>query len=820
MLESFIISIVANLATAAGTKVVSLLIDNSTYRKIENAYSVALKSWSKNNDIAEREGVWTKKRLGELVLLMANPSNETEVSKGTLELLVLFKTELQKDTATWHYLQGEFYNNLMKSLLSIEKLVTILHQEIEQNKINPIELKNRLIDQTSFQVKKNINSGKYIPDVFMEVNELKDHVRFFSDPYLFYERTYNKIKRFNFDYLIKKQIEGKQNVFHFDVSNYKVETTADFHSFYETNINLLSYVNDKYEELYHGGNRSYIFSGKIRDKKDDLNFIDKRICILTADAGQGKTNFICDLSSNVLIKRGIPCIYLNGYEIDASTIEDTFAHAIYPAHRYSFIDILNGIEGYCDNFKKPFIIIIDGLNENNNSKLFCHNLNMLVNELLKYKFVKIILTCRTEYYKEQFFTLGQLHKNDTKIIKHIHSDLNDSQKERLVDNYLRFFKINVSISDDIRDELTENILLLRIFSEAYKGKTLPYVSDLRKDDLFQMYYKKMCDNISDKLSTNGYMSLTALTLNKFILQIVSSMIERHSFSNVPIQDILSNVDQAQVDLYSRFLDENILLRKDLVVSTGIFGSEEVINFTYDEFRDFLIASYLINKTYPSSEEHFMSFVTTYTKKGQQLAEGLRSFLFLMSKKNSDKTICQNLKTFDWYEIVFLKHIWEIDDAYIDDTDIALLAKLLPIHNRQIIPRLIFKNRWNTKHYRKINVNILFEFLESLSDPNLRDKLYLIFIPDSNNYYSREANDFDHLLNIHEELLSTPNFFKNDEAHNVFKFFLYLTPFSNRAINIYMSYLKKYGTKKQALEVVVKCTSNILKRTINYILKEQ
>lgn len=819
MFEAFLISIAANLATAAGAKALSLVIDDSICRKIETAFSKAVKKWCVNSHIADKESIWTRKRLEELADLMANPAKENEIDKRTIELLRLFKIELQKDDTTWHYLEGEFYKNLMSSILDVQKSIEIIQEEINSKKINPISLKEKLIDQTNYQISKNIISGKYIPDTFLEVSELKEHIRCFTGPFLFYKRVYEKICLFNFDFLNRRLQKEKKETFAFNVEHYKVESTDNFESLYNLSNTLLSYLNSKHDELYNGGNHKWAFSSKLRRRKDDVEFINKRLCILTANAGQGKTNFICDFAANVLVKRNIPSLYVNGYEVDASNIENSISHAVYPTNAYTFGEILEAIKEYCTYTKKPFVIIIDGLNENSTPQLLCSNLCRLIKELSNHKFVKIILTCRTEYYKEQFSSIGQTYVGETIIVDHIHAHLNESQKDRLIDNYLNYFKISVSLSDDIRDELTENLLLLRIFAESYQNQTLSYISDLHKDELFNVYYRTMCDNISKKISTDGYPSLNTHVIHNFIGRIIEYMVDQQCFTNIPICNILNTSESSQIALYNKFLDENIILRRDLITSSGIFGTTEVINFTYDEFRDYLVSCYLVDGIYPKSEAEFKTFVIANTQNNQRLAEGIRSFLFLIAKKHTDKRIIEFLKTLDWYKNVFLNHIWEIDDKFIDDTDIKLIEELLPKHNKQIIPRLMFRGRWDTRRFTKININILLKFLSSLDDNHLRKMLYLVWVPEYD-YYNRDSKQFDRLLDIHEELLSDHELFKNIEAHNIFEFFLYLTPFSYRAEDIYASYLDKFGHKDLLLRVKKECNSKHLKNTIDNILGQQ
>ena len=158
----------------------------------------------------------------------------------------------------------------MFSILDVQKSIEIIQEEINSKKINPISLKEKLIDQTNYQISKNIISGKYIPDTFLEVSELKEHIRCFTEPFLFYKRVYEKICLFNFDFLNRRLQKEKKETFAFNVEHYKVESTDNFESLYSLSNTLLGYLNSKHDELYNGGNHKWVFSSKLRRRKDDV----------------------------------------------------------------------------------------------------------------------------------------------------------------------------------------------------------------------------------------------------------------------------------------------------------------------------------------------------------------------------------------------------------------------------------------------------------------------------------------------------------------------------------------------------------------------
>lgn len=88
---------------------------------------------------------------------------------------------------------------------------------------------------SDFQIQKNINSGKYLPDTFLEKRDLKEHLRYFSDPYLFSSYITDKIYHFNFHRLNRgRKIWGKPK-FNFNAKQYQIDSSASgFCKLYES----------------------------------------------------------------------------------------------------------------------------------------------------------------------------------------------------------------------------------------------------------------------------------------------------------------------------------------------------------------------------------------------------------------------------------------------------------------------------------------------------------------------------------------------------------------------------------------------------------
>ena len=160
-------------------------------------------------------------------------------------------------------------------------------------------------------IRKNIDSGKYLPDVFLDERVLKQHLRDFVAPYHFCKLVLDRCEMFDTFHTNKiLAIWGKPR-FHFDINEYKdcvaQESIADF---YAKANNLKDYLRSEYETLYNYHLYNCLEYRKYETEYEHLKFITGKLLLITSSAGQGKTNLVCDLADNVFsqghqVRRGI-----------------------------------------------------------------------------------------------------------------------------------------------------------------------------------------------------------------------------------------------------------------------------------------------------------------------------------------------------------------------------------------------------------------------------------------------------------------------------------------------------------------------------------
>jgi len=664
-------------------------------------------------------------------------------------------------------------------------------------------------------VKKNIISGKYLPNVFLENRKIRQFLRDFVDPYTFCKLVLERCDSFELYRLNRNRRINHRTPFEFDISPYRsCVAEENIGIFYQRVAELQKFLRAKYDELNTNRSSDYFSSSRFGKQNEHLDYVASKLLLVTTAAGQGKTNLVCDLVDEVLLTRHIPFVYLNGYEIKPDDIGKSFAEMMLPGTGASFDKAIKEVATYCKYKRCPVIFIIDGLNENPQPDVFASNLEVFLELVMQYDCVKVLMTCRTEYYKERFATLDTAFHARMLKIENLNVHFSDEEKQKLLQNYLTYFNIKASIHHYIEDALCDNLLLLRIFCEANRGKTLGQVHSIKREELFAEYYELMTRKLIEKVQNEQHYQLEKSSIAAFMENMVNYMISNDSFFNVPLQQLLKNMAKEEEEIFKRFLDENILLRKDLAPDAkGAFGHKEVVNFTYDSFRDYIISAYLSDSIQPTNITEYQRLVQQYTSNGHQLKEGIAPFLFVHAKNDRQKAACEFLAGLEWYEDIFESFIWDVKEESIDDSDVKTIQRLLLRDDPKFVAhQLVFWGRWNTDKHKLINIRLLLNHLASLEDRALNEFMEKVWPQKVVNYYGQknEKSERWYMINSIETLLSDDVFMQHKDSQNIFELLLYMYSCSERyARDVYIQYLRKFRNAKQLEDVQKKTQSNNL-----------
>jgi len=663
------------------------------------------------------------------------------------------------------------------------------------------------------QISKEKNSKKYIPDIFVEVAEIKDEARYFSHPTLFFQKVIDKTENLNFTEAnrIFQKISLPPISFNWEKpssSQITIESIEEHipalkNSLRQAKEALHPYSLDSSESLdsidvpsqkkyvykeikFNLRSVVYFLIRHIEDVLEDLDFMSSRILFFTARAGQGKTNFVCDLAETVLLKRDIPCIYFTGREfnhVEVSRIDQYFFKSVFGDGIEGMEQVLSHLSNLARDLNKPIIIIIDGINEHKSIQAFSHHLEKLVEKILEYKFLKIIFTCRSEYFEERFKNFKQSSfSNEIQFVDNLGQYMSEMHKDRMVSGYFHFFNLRYPYISKRAYEILENdTLLLRMFCEAYgdvnsdKIIQLPQIFDIYREKVFREYLTRKIEGASEYEADSSRLLIGANSKYKKVLRnIIQLMLERKQYSDIAVTDLPVELH----DALSSLLGEDMIVRKDLADIDDVLDERiEVINFTFDEFRDFLLANHLVNVISKTNIREFEEIVDRILAPKSPVAEGIRTYLFFASRHPNSRNILDILRSKNWYDEIFIISIFSVEEDFITQEDLSEIKSKFYTSKQNtswIFQMLIF--RWRSTWYHRLNINLLFEIIDELNELQYNQLIKEYFkASHSYGFNGNQSSKIKELANSIKSLVDNEDYRNDKDFNNLMKLLIYLFP---------------------------------------------
>jgi hypothetical protein len=521
---------------------------------------------------------------------------------------------------------------------------------------------------------------------------------------------------------------------------------------------------------------------------DELATIRARVLILTGRAGQGKTNLVCDFVENFLLKHEIPCAYFSGRRLRAvqgtRDLGEAIQQLLFDGKTSSFANAANLLSSYAGRVNKPFVLIIDGLNEHHRIYEFAEQLEQFIGDVIRYPGLKLFLTCRSEFFQQRF---GRLVESAS-LREHIflleanENRLEDEAYAEMVAGYFKFFKVEAGmVSDHVVETLKKDMLLLRFFCEAYGARGKPavyrqeFVANIYREKIFEIYLEQKLGTARAFLQrlTDRPSPVDEKADLRAVLELcLAHMLQTWQFMDVP----LSTIPATQKDALFALLDEELILRRDAPSGPSVFSpSSDTINFTFDEFRDFLLAQYLLYKVYASDRSTFERYIAKNDPRNSPTIEGLKKFLFYASRKEENVEFWQFYREQTWYKDVYDREIFNVDTKLLRAEDRDLVVEALKSGDERAIAFAFeLAANWHPIFNRLLNLDLLVSFVTHPNDNFYFDKLILKPFT-TVRYYNegRSAKGFSKFVLEHILPKFDPNSHK--EINGLFKFLILLFP---------------------------------------------
>ena len=604
---------------------------------------------------------------------------------------------------------------------TIDRLVGAIEARIEiTNRIAFKKIEPYLAD---WLVNRNIKSGKYLPNTFLEDRDQKDNARCFVMPSKMYQVIYDRLDRMSFSMFNEyMRLRGKKEDFSLKIGEYNLANRSfDLFLLREKVGGLRDKLEKKVAYLDKDGNKGWRTASKLKRQLTCVDLMNRRMAIIKSDAGHGKTNFLCDIVKNVLQPEQIPYVFVNAYELS----EDRIAESIAMEHNYigngSLEDVLLNIEQYCNQHRKYMILVIDGLNEHPKQKMFKNNLVRVLRAIRNYQHVKVLMSCRNDFYNNNYQLIRDTFGEDAIEImlkwKSHPENMSGYEKRCIIERYMNHFEVQGSLHGDIVDTLIDKPLFMRLFFETHEHQDVTGLNYINSEEVYSKYFDAMCIDIQRVFEQDEDLADGNLA-ESIVFHLVEWMLTNSVFKNLPYEKVQESLPVVEKKHFSQFINSNILIQRDAPHSTDSEG--ETLNFSYEEIRDYLIARYLVD-TEKDDTVKFKDDVSNLTNSLRNTAESVRRFLFLIVRNRKLEELYEILSTFDWFKDVYLDNIWYISDELITDKDIEIIKNTVK-ESSSISVKTLAIRKWNPDTNKKLNITVLIDVFESLSEQGRRQIL--------------------------------------------------------------------------------------------------
>lgn len=484
---------------------------------------------------------------------------------------------------------------------------------------------------TNKQINRLIKDGKYIPGVFVELNESKEVLRYFI-----YRKRWKKrlVQNFNFVYdnaygdILRKAYKNPNVCYKLsrNTSLEKIEkaTKSAFDLHNNFNRSKVKFKSDYKESQFLFEMLHYPYTNILRNVYQCSKAANRKYFILTGSAGNGKTNLLCSISE-LLMNLKEPIIFLNARDIEGDVLSFLFCELklpdIYKKHKNMYLSLVNFM---LTIQHKHLFIIVDAINENDRYG-FGSNIAEFINEITKYSRINIIVSCRNEYYKERF----RKYLVENVDIPAFEFDLKEQHYtpaaiNQIINAYRKYFNYSGYISPTVRNVLSEQLLLLRIFFEVNNGSDVDAYS-IRKHEIYAQYIEGIRKNSGDNIV-------------KVLNTVANFMIENEKYDEISLFD-LENAGITP-DVIKETIDSSILLSKKLVFHEGTIArnEHEVVYFVFDEMRDYYLARQILLRNMSVDNvngEAVLEKLRQLKAEGASCAEGVIHYCYVFFRTDEE-----------------------------------------------------------------------------------------------------------------------------------------------------------------------------------------
>ena len=487
------------------------------------------------------------------------------------------------------------------------------------------------------QIDAFVKVKKYIPSLYVELNDNMEQLRYFIFSYRWKWRIIRKYNLIFKGYVGKQLKQGYKKEICYRIS-YLSKFSKVKETIIQTNKTLNEFRNDRETRREALGDFYFVIQNLsfdcINAMEQLLSYCDKiegKNMIVVGSAGNGKTSLLCR-ATEMAIKNRYPCLMVNSRDVENNNVIEYILEKLpliwkVKNHPLWFLRIVN----FALFFKRKYLfIIIDAINENDETD-FLKSIGKVNDYFKKYSRVKILLSCRSEYFDCRYQKVFEESQNHPYIFKLTTTDYNQRAVYKFFIKYSNHYKFPLSFSENVHNKISKSLLLMRMFFEVNSNRAHENL-EFQNAEIYKQYVKNLAAEHP------------GIDVNHIITLISAIMIDEEFYDKIEISKL--NLSDSDRDSLYGLLDNNLLINKTIKLGHGISErSVEYLYFIFDEFRDFCIARELLIRDEKNNDSQYSCFFSSVTKmmsNKQSPLEGILKYGYYHFKKAGRIDLIDNI----------------------------------------------------------------------------------------------------------------------------------------------------------------------------------
>lgn len=356
---------------------------------------------------------------------------------------------------------------------------------------------------------------------------------------------------------------------------------------------IIEKLSGEENEVYREKNKIYEIVEQCQKCKEYLELMIKGVLIVTGNMGTGKSHIVASYIENNCLKNKNEAILILGQHLNDNKLFKLQIKEILEINENfeRFIKLLNA-KGKEKNIFIP--IFIDAINESLYNLNWNNELNGLVSIIKEYKYVKLVITLRTDYAK---LCLPENMENE--FVERIeHNGFQDEEDiYSIINEIFHYYGVPVPLFPMINDEYT-NPLFIISFCKLVRDYEIDIL--IQNYTSFRTIFEKYISMINERMARKFNYNVENHLLDEVIHNIAEYMVEKNKlyitqkeFCNIE-KDLLQNYGIAPIKLID-------ILRSEGLIFKSIYAKDEIIYFSYEQYNSILKADLLFERVIDNNE---------------------------------------------------------------------------------------------------------------------------------------------------------------------------------------------------------------------------